>query len=286
MLRTVSDIRLVKTSAAVGFGILLSTSVCVRAQMPGYIPIQGIVRDQRTQLVGAATITAVGQSAPATSNPNGMFQIFVQAAPGAMVSLQITKPGYQGAFQPVAAVPGIPYVFILLSAAPSQDTTTAFANTFQKVDVIYREVNAFHAGVKPGGPTQNAPFALKAVQRGNEIDFENGGYTVSKITTADIQRLPQADQQYIVALERSMTNYFTTWTNLYPARSDGSVTPDKLKEIDAKLQVAGFGMCDNLQHILLFLGQLNLVLQDHYMSVRTVCQQFQSDNAGSVGSLY
>jgi hypothetical protein len=169
-------------------------------------------------------------------------------------------------------------VFVLFPITPSQDTTSALAGTFEKVDVIYREVDSFRAGVKPTGPGRNLPFTLQAIQHGSNIEFESNGHPVAKITAQDIQKLSPADRQYITALERSMTNYFTTWTNLYPARSDPSVTPDKLKDIDARLQAAGLGMCGNLEHILDFLGTLNLQLQDHYMSIRGVCQQFQFAN--------
>lgn len=130
-------------------------------QAKSVIKVQGVVRDQQKRLISGAVITAGGaEASPTNSDTNGLFHIdLLNVSYGDVVSLQISKLGYQGISQQIAAMPSLVNAFVLFPNAASQDTTSALAGAFEKVDVIYREVDYFRAGVKPTQPLQNPPFA-------------------------------------------------------------------------------------------------------------------------------
>lgn len=120
-------------------------------------------------------------------------------------------------------------------------------------------------------PVVEEPHSVVAEQRGPAIIVERHGVEVDTITVQDIQRLDDASQQLIQALEQSMEQQFQLWKQVYPQRN-ASIDPIANAKVQMQLNATTQVMCADLEKIFQYLEDIGKYLDDHYMHVRFVCE--------------
>lgn len=98
---------------------------------------------------------------------------------------------------------------------------------------------------------------------------------IQRITGEDLanRNLPQPILDHVLVLEKSMQNHYALWSKLYPklAAADGP-----LQEAKVEVQLSGVikSMKSDLHGILAFLESAGLELDDHYLHIRQVVEEY------------
>jgi hypothetical protein len=105
---------------------------------------------------------------------------------------------------------------------------------------------------------------LVATQRGRETQ---------RITGEDLAKLPKPLLDHVVVLEKSMQNHYAVWSSAYPqlALLDSPVQKAK---VEAQLGDVIRSMKSDLDGILAFLESAGFHLDDHYLNIRYLVQNY------------
>jgi len=90
-----------------------------------------------------------------------------------------------------------------------------------------------------------------------------------QITRDDFDKLPRDDKEYILSVEESMRDHFRRWTRLYRQRA-------RKPQVETELTRLAQAICQDLERILVRLGGMRIVLDDHYNAMRDICIEFEN----------
>ncbi|HEX2241416.1 MAG TPA: hypothetical protein VHJ82_09780 [Actinomycetota bacterium] len=101
------------------------------------------------------------------------------------------------------------------------------------------------------------------------------GREIQRITGEDLanRNLPQPILDHVLVLEKSMQNHYTVWSKLYPQLAVLDSPVQKAK-VEAQLSDVITSMKSDLHGILAFLESAGLHLDDHYLHIRQVVQEY------------
>src|SRR5207245_947864 len=130
--------------------------------------------DSANRVLPGVIVSAGGvETAPIISDSSGFFIITLRVSPGTIVQLRAEKNGYNPAARTIGAQAGVPTSMTLSprNTASALDVAGAVSSSLDKVDVFYRQMDAFQPGAPQTAPIPPRPFNLKATQKGSNIDF-------------------------------------------------------------------------------------------------------------------
>ena len=96
---------------------------------------------------------------------------------------------------------------------------------------------------------------------------------IQRITFADFVKLPEDVLLHIKTLEKSMQNYYTIWSAVYPTLSL-EIDPVKKIKIELTLKQEILAMKNDLERILKFLEDCGFWLDDHYLGIRETLKNY------------
>ena len=150
----------------------------------------------------------------------------------------------------------------------------AVSGVLNIVDQVSNQLDRFRED-KPEPAEEPAHGTIATRERPDTIIVRRHGHEVERITAADLERLDEADQGLIKALEGSMQRNYQIWTMVYPTRNQ-SADPMVNARVNQQLQDVAKSMCADLERILRYLDSIDKYLEDHYGQVRFVCMELES----------
>ena len=143
-------------------------------------------------------------------------------------------------------------------------------NSLQIIDALSADASAYKSG---RAEPETHSYKLYAKQTQTTISLNEDGRELSKITAADLNRLPPEQRQLIRTYEASMQDLFDRWTELKPKRNarDGDLRERARGESSAILN----DLCSELTELLNFIEFIGMQLYDHYMHIRFICREQQ-----------
>ena len=152
--------------------------------------------------------------------------------------------------------------FTVISAA------TAAVTLFDKIaDQVERFISK---RPEPAVPPEHRMSIRQA--EGDLIATEHGTET-QRITRDDLAKLPKPLRDHVFVLENSMQNHYMVWSAAYPqlALLDSPVQKAK---VEAQLGDVIRSMKSDLDGILAFLESAGFYLDDHYLHIRQLVQNY------------
>jgi len=135
------------------------------------------------------------------------------------------------------------------------------------IDKIGDQVSRFLTKSKT--PVMPVEHRAKIERDGDAIVQKHHGVEYQRITSSDLQKLPEAELRHITVLEQSMENHYAVWASVYPQLA---LAIDPIAKAKTEQQLKGIivAMKGDLVGILDFLLQAGLDLDDHYRNIRDV----------------
>ncbi|KRE52400.1 hypothetical protein ASG92_25470 [Arthrobacter sp. Soil736] len=144
---------------------------------------------------------------------------------------------------------------------------SAAASAVGLIDKIADQVERFMTKTtKPAVPKEHR---LKIEKEGDALVSRDHGNEYQRITTKDLQKLPEANLRHIKVLEQAMENHYSIWAAVYPQLAL-AVDPIAKAKIEQQLKGIVADMKGTLEGILGFLEDIGIHLDDHYMHIRNV----------------
>ena len=150
----------------------------------------------------------------------------------------------------------------------------AVSTVLNIVDQVSNQLERFKDN-KPEPAEEPEHSVIATRERPDTIIVRQHGHEVERITAADLDRLDEASQGLIKALEASMQRHYQIWITVYPKR-DQSADPIVNAQVNQQLKELGKSMCSDLDRILRYLDSIDKYLEDHYNTVRFVCGELES----------
>jgi hypothetical protein len=146
---------------------------------------------------------------------------------------------------------------------------TSVSTSLGVIDKVSGQIDRFVK--KQPDPPVERPHSVIAQQTGDTIRFMKSGVPEERITAAEMDQLDPQSRQLITAIEQSMTQQFDRWTLLYPKRNSTDLLENA--QVNTELDQLAKGMCEDLGKLLSFLEKMGKYLEDHYLTVRFICNE-------------
>jgi DNA polymerase I-like protein with 3'-5' exonuclease and polymerase domains len=145
--------------------------------------------------------------------------------------------------------------------------TTAAIGLFDKIaDQIERFIT------KRPQPDVPAEYRVSISEKDGAIIATERGRETQRITRDDLQKLPSELLDHVRVYEKSMQNYYSLWSRVYPELA----LLDGLQKARTEQQLADLirAMKVDLDGILGFLESAGLSLDDHYRHIRQLVNDY------------
>jgi hypothetical protein len=153
-------------------------------------------------------------------------------------------------------------------AATHDNTLEALASSLQVVDKVYPQVKAV---IKNQRVPSDRPYSQVGSLQGDTIvviSTEDGKERM-RISRDELNKIAPADRTLIRKREKSMTELYKQWLDLFSQRNLGD--PAQQQQTEQSLEELAKKMCGDLNFILHHLGSIRVDLKDHYGAMHSVC---------------
>ena len=155
----------------------------------------------------------------------------------------------------------------MVDLATISAAVTAATAGVSLIDKIADQVDRFLT--KRPAPAVPKEHRMRIAKEGDAIVSRFHGKEAQRITSQDLQRLPEATLRHVKVLEQSMENHYAVWAAVYPQLAT-AIDPIAKAKTEQQLRGVVLGMKGDLEGILTFLEEAGLQLDDHYLHVRDV----------------
>jgi hypothetical protein len=143
----------------------------------------------------------------------------------------------------------------------------AVGETVRAFDSMARQVTDFATG---GKADRAGPYHYRYEGEGLELSAKQGDKIVQTISGHELQeRLDPTQLRHVEALQKSMEASYSIWVEVYPQLPLVS-DPITKAQLNQRLSAVTADIGRDLAAILEFLQSCGLVLDDHYMHIRSL----------------